>query len=211
MEERKWKRQRRRTVARKLARDTYDVVRDRWPQHRRGQPSNSPFSLRFVRPQASPAVARASCRFVCPRRSTRAPLWSRQGASRLVGTVFGPRVPGGVGMLSLSSESDTVYLYHAARFYRFGCLVDRLKPPAFREPRTNVFPPPCQVALIARVERWVSDPRSSTSPTSLMPSRVGAWYMVTPQEEGVDVAWQKEMVDKAEPKVCMLRYCCKHS
>ncbi|CAM9478652.1 unnamed protein product [Pylaiella littoralis] len=31
--------------------------------------------------------------------------------------------------------------------------------------------------------------------------RVGAWYMVTPQEEGVDVAWQKEMVDKAEPKV----------
>ena len=25
--------------------------------------------------------------------------------------------------------------------------------------------------------------------------------MVTPQEEGVDVAWQKEMVDKAEPKV----------
>lgn len=29
--------------------------------------------------------------------------------------------------------------------------------------------------------------------------------MVTPQEEGVDVAWQKEMVDKAEPKVCILR------
>lgn len=25
--------------------------------------------------------------------------------------------------------------------------------------------------------------------------------MVTPQEEGVEVKWQKEMVDKAEPKV----------
>lgn len=25
--------------------------------------------------------------------------------------------------------------------------------------------------------------------------------MVTPQEEGVNVVWQKEMVDKAEPKV----------
>lgn len=28
--------------------------------------------------------------------------------------------------------------------------------------------------------------------------------MVTPQEEGVDVAWQKEMVDKAEPKVIII-------
>ena len=34
-----------------------------------------------------------------------------------------------------------------------------------------------------------------------MSYRVGSWYMVTPQEEGVSVAWQKEMVDKAEPKV----------
>lgn len=25
--------------------------------------------------------------------------------------------------------------------------------------------------------------------------------MVTPQQEGAEVAWQKEMVDKAEPKV----------
>lgn len=30
--------------------------------------------------------------------------------------------------------------------------------------------------------------------------------MVTPQEEGVEVAWQKEMVDKAEPKVGTQRY-----
>lgn len=28
--------------------------------------------------------------------------------------------------------------------------------------------------------------------------------MVTPQEEGADVVWQKEMVDKAEPKVMRL-------
>lgn len=34
-----------------------------------------------------------------------------------------------------------------------------------------------------------------------MSFRVGSWYMVTPKEEGADVVWQKEMVDKAEPKV----------
>ena len=31
--------------------------------------------------------------------------------------------------------------------------------------------------------------------------RVGAWYMVTPREEGAEVVRRKEMVDKAEPKV----------
>lgn len=45
-------------------------------------------------------------------------------------------------------------------------------------------------------------PSLAPPPPNARPSgRVGAWYMVTPQEEGVDVAWQKEMVDKAEPKV----------
>lgn len=30
---------------------------------------------------------------------------------------------------------------------------------------------------------------------------MGAWYLVIPQEQGVTVEWQREMVDKAEPKV----------
>lgn len=39
----------------------------------------------------------------------------------------------------------------------------------------------------------------------LLPGRVGAWYMVKPQEDGCEVEWRKEMVDKAEPKVRILQ------
>ncbi len=62
--------------------------------------------------------------------------------------------------------------------------------------------PPASLFFHQLLNLGAPPPCSAPPPgRALSAGRVGAWYTVTPQEEGVEVAWQKEMVDKAEPKV----------